>query len=272
MFKQGEGGGFTLANLIVTIGVLALLLASVFFLINPGAKMGEAANEKRRQDILMIAQAIDSYARDHHGALPILGAVSATAKKVLCATQTGIPLTCGVDSQNCLAIDDQNFYDKYLRDLPHDPNKTSNADTGYYLFKNSNDLLEVGACSPYNSVGVSYTSRTKVTCQAYAGGYCWYDGSTIISFNCNDVCANYNLLCPSNVNLAGHDDTSCELNKPFTPDDTCDYWCTATSNLLPPGWANEPDTDPASYCSYKKAQVFICSNTNTIYNNLCPCY
>lgn len=201
-------------QLIITVTIIAILSGAVFTWIDPLARIGEAKNKKRSQDVNIIAAAISDYMSDHKGVLPILGAIT-TDKKILCSSQSGSNLSCSGENQICLTIDDDDFY-KYLGKLPHDPDKDSNSDSGYFLQKDANNNLIVGSCETYNSEEIIKKPNLKVSCSLYAGGYCWY-ASASDYISCNEVCTTLNLDCINRAtygpDLDSDDNTYCALQK-----------------------------------------------------------
>ena len=224
--------GFTMVELIVVVAVLLVLSAATFSWIDPLARVGEAKNKKRIEDINVVSAALANYAAAHEGVLPVLGSIN-TNKKVLCASQSGSNLSCAGDSQLCLSVDDD-FY-KYLGTLPYDPDKTSNTDTGYYLQKDADNNLIVGACATYNSEVITKKPGLKVSCSAYGGGYCWYLGASL-NVDCNTICAANNLACVKNVMYGPDRNNSgtafCHLNKDLTSG--CGSSCVAATTSTPP--------------------------------------
>lgn len=224
--------GFTLPQLIITLSVVLILAASVVFWLDPLARIGDAKDKRRKNDIAMIADALSDYSKDHKGRLPILGVVN-TYKKVLCASQSGSNLSCDGTSQLCLTVDDD-FY-KYLGQLPVDPDKTSTADTGYYLIKDDDGTLEVGACDTYGSDEISLDTRIEVNCARYGGGYCWYKASSY-NLDCDAVCAGLGLNCVDNfrygADVDSNNDLFCMLNKSFVVN--CQTTCSAAATSTPP--------------------------------------
>jgi prepilin-type N-terminal cleavage/methylation domain-containing protein len=63
--------GFTLIELLVVIGVLAVLLAIVLIAINPARQFSQANNTKRASDVNAILNAVDQYAADNKGSIPV---------------------------------------------------------------------------------------------------------------------------------------------------------------------------------------------------------
>lgn len=262
--------GFTLPQLIVTMLVLLVMAAFVFIWIDPLARVGEAKNTKRTQDVNVIAAALFNYAKENNGLMPVLGTIT-TDKKVLCATQSGSNLTCDGDSELCLTIDDDDFY-KYLVQLPYDPNKSSSDDTGYYLTQDANGILTVGACSPYSSSNSATTTKSLVLqdiCSnvngpaAFAGGHCWYAAASA-NIDCDAVCAALSLECVRNVrygpDVDSNGDYFCGLNQAVGG--TCST-CTAASTSTPPLWGTA--------CTAQDGAV-VCSTAAGSGNyGICPC-
>ncbi|PWB38369.1 MAG: hypothetical protein C3F02_04320 [Parcubacteria group bacterium] len=154
--------GFTLASLVVTIALVVILSALVFIWIDPIAKVRAAKDAVRQNDVLTINLAMVKYANDHNGSLP-LSATLTTAKKVLCSTAANID--CDGETEACLIISDNDFFQGYLGTLPVDPDLTSTANTGYYMKKDSGGNLQIGSCissSVYISGGGKGDSEHEV--------------------------------------------------------------------------------------------------------------
>lgn len=267
MKKMLNNRGVTLIGLIMVVLLIAILSAAVLIWIDPGAIVGNAEDSKREQDVLAIANAISEYVNDHKGALPVLGSVT-TDKKTLCFEQGGSTISCGGSTEYCLRIADEDFYNKYLRELPIDPDKTSNTDTGYYLQKDSNGFLVVGACSVTGSSAVTKTTSVKVTCDAYAGGYCWYLSASAGS-HCDAVCASNDKICVEKAQYASDVDINgtgfCALNRDIVDNQyICGSGCAVTTADSPGNY------NGASTCMYREYPL-DCDSKNVNYFHLCPC-
>lgn len=254
-----------MAGMIITVLVITVLVTAAFFWLDPLARIGTAKDERRRGDVNLISRAISDYVKDNKGALPVLGAVT-TDKKTLCKEQGGTSLSCGGDSQVCIRIADPDFYSNYLGDLPLDPDKTANTDTGYYLQKDSDGNLVVGACSTYGSGTITATSGVKVTCDGYAGGYCWV-ADDADSHDCDTACSDVGLTCVSGVTY-GPDTNSggsdyCALN--LALGGTCDDCYTAASGDAP------SISDDGVDC-YIQTEVVPCDDVSDSFKfPVCPC-
>lgn len=67
---NGMKRGFTLIELMVVIGILAVLAAIVLVAINPSRQFSLANNSKRQSDINAILAAVQQYAISNHGTYP----------------------------------------------------------------------------------------------------------------------------------------------------------------------------------------------------------
>jgi prepilin-type N-terminal cleavage/methylation domain-containing protein len=126
--------GFTLIEILVVIGILAVLFAIVLIAINPARQFSQANNTKRRSDVNAILNAIHQYAADNHGALP-----------------AGIAATTGIISSGGSGVDIcASLVTRYLAALPVDPLTNSGTavsnctdpagyDTNYTVFRSATD-------------------------------------------------------------------------------------------------------------------------------------
>src|SRR3989344_2503582 len=99
--------GFTLVELLVVIGILAILLAIVLIAINPARQFAQARNTQRESDVNELLDAIYAYAADNNGNLP--AGIDATVKT--------ITSTAGATNVD-LCTD---LVPRYIADLPIDP-------------------------------------------------------------------------------------------------------------------------------------------------------
>lgn len=258
--------GFTMVQLIMTVSIILIVGVSVLLWIDPVARINTAKDTRRQQDISVLSLAISDYTRDHNGALPILGAVT-SGKKVLCTSQSGSNLSCDGSSLPCIRIADQDFYTNYLKDLPIDPDKTSNTDTGYYLKKGATGQLVIGACTNGSGQKVVSTSTAMVTCDAYAGGNCWIIDD---SYNqtCNAACADVGLRCVSGVSYGpdvdSGDSNYCALGKALSGD--CSQSCSLATSGYPPY-----TSDDWADCWTQTTVVFCGQSPGANKFAICPC-
>ena len=150
MLRQSPRG-FTLIELIIVVAIIAIIAISIFVAVNPAKRIGQSRDAQRWSDITAIAGAIEKYTADN-GALPSDFSSSTIAigdKIVLCNSASS--LTCDGTTDSCLVIDDADFLNIYLPEIPYDPAKSSASDTGYYITRTTGDRLTLGCCGAYDS-------------------------------------------------------------------------------------------------------------------------
>ena len=142
--------GFTLVELIIVIAIVSILAAAIFVAIDPARRLHEARNARRQTDVVAMAEALKQYQVDHDGdhfgevnnatgdVYHILG-----AQVLMCDT------TCSaVAVSNTDCVDLRDIGSDYLATVPQDPKVGTENHTGYYILKDSNGTLTVGACEP----------------------------------------------------------------------------------------------------------------------------
>lgn len=157
--KIKQSKGFTLIELLIVIAVMAILMAVVFVALNPLARFEDTRNSRRWTDVNAIISAIKLHQVDNQGILLGNLATATSGDYYLIGTSTSgcdTAITClsgsGVNigssfQASCLSIADLETKG-YLAKVPVDPT-TANWDigkTGYYVVKNANGSLTVGAC------------------------------------------------------------------------------------------------------------------------------
>jgi prepilin-type N-terminal cleavage/methylation domain-containing protein len=149
--------GFTLLEILLVIGLIAILAGGLILAINPAKQLADARNVQRRQDVNTIVNALYQYAIDHNGSFPGAIASSSTcnssAAQEICGTTTAT-------STNCVGMTDLSdlaYQAKYLPALPRDPTVASTNTNGsrYYVVKNSDNRLVVCAPNAEQSATIS---------------------------------------------------------------------------------------------------------------------
>jgi prepilin-type N-terminal cleavage/methylation domain-containing protein len=72
--------GFTLIEILVVIGIIAILAAVVLIAINPARQFAQANNSQRTSNVNAILNAIGQYSADNHGDLTALGLTNTYAE------------------------------------------------------------------------------------------------------------------------------------------------------------------------------------------------
>lgn len=142
--------GFTLIEILVVIGILAVLFAIALVAINPARQFSQANNTKRSSNVNAILNAITQYITDNKGVTPT--AITTTAQTI----------GNGVGQADLCAL----LVTKYLAALPIDPSVTggdittctASYNTGYTVVKSATDnRITVAAPSAELGVAISVT-------------------------------------------------------------------------------------------------------------------
>lgn len=119
--------GFTLIELIVVMGIIAILLASVANSINPGRQFAQTRDAVRRADIMTMVSAVYQYAADNNGNIP--------ADITVLPNDVGNPAGAGI-----IDLSDD-LVPTYLPAIPFDPATGSVADSDYTIFRQGNRVV-----------------------------------------------------------------------------------------------------------------------------------
>lgn len=150
--------GFTLLEILLVIGLLAILAAIVVIAINPGRQIGQANNAQRRSDTNAVLNAVWQYAVDNSGSFPSgIDAVTASSQ-VLGTSGSGCDSTCTATTTVAACVDlSSDLVSDYITAIPSDPSTGSATNTDYYINEDANGRITVGACDPENSATISFT-------------------------------------------------------------------------------------------------------------------
>ena len=148
-----KGAGFTLIEILLVIGIIAILAAVVIIAVNPARQFAQARNSQRWSNVNTILNAVHQYAVDNTGTLPESIPESAdcsgTATNEIC--KTGGTCTNLVDL-SVLTTDET-----YLVSIPYDPSGATTNGVGYHICKSANGRITVCAPDAELSVTISVT-------------------------------------------------------------------------------------------------------------------
>lgn len=140
--REWSARGFTLIEILLAIGILAILATAVIIAINPARQFAEARDAQRWSDVHAIMNAIYQYSVGHKGALP---PDMPTDNNFLEICRTNADTCIGLYAMRSLTEDS-----KYLTAIPIDPacvdgcNDTPNG-TGYFVTANTDGRIDIQA-------------------------------------------------------------------------------------------------------------------------------
>lgn len=131
--------GFTLIEILVVIGIIAILAAIVLIAINPARQFSQANDSQRTSNVNAILNAVGQYIADHQGDAPT-GLTAATVATSTIGTAAGQIDLCS------------SLVPTYLPSFPTDPDSSNNGasltscasyDSGYKVAKDANGRVTV---------------------------------------------------------------------------------------------------------------------------------
>lgn len=151
-----ERPGFTLIEFIIVIAMIAIVASAVFVAIDPARRLRDARNASRWTDVRAILEAVKTYQVDHEGNLPSTPVgIDGDSRTVQMVGEGGG--SCGSLGASCPGVTfptlscfttglDTDLL-QYLKRMPEDPKSGTKGDTRYYINRDEQASLVVGACN-----------------------------------------------------------------------------------------------------------------------------
>src|SRR3989344_106430 len=146
--KQNKQSGFTLIEILVVIGIIAVLAAVVIVAINPARQFAQARNTQRWSNVNTILNAVWQRMAEGRGVWKVDLVCTATLPGVATAVGTG-----GIDLEPCIVP-------TFVASMVMDPSTGTAADTGYTIVQTggANGRITVSAPGAELSESISVTS------------------------------------------------------------------------------------------------------------------
>lgn len=139
--------GFTLIEILIVIGIIAILASVVVIAINPARQFAQARNTQRLSNVNTILNAVYQYAVDNNGIVPAAIPVNST-----CATlATNEVCKTGGVCTGLVDLSSLTTNEIYLVSMPVDPTGATANGAGYHIAQSTNSRVTV--CSPDAELG-----------------------------------------------------------------------------------------------------------------------
>lgn len=132
--------GFTLIEILVVIGIIAILASIVLVAINPARQFRQANDSQRTSNVNAILNAVGQRIADNRGSFAggVCPTLSATAKEIVVQPQSYTVGGTEVNFDTCL-------YPTYIPSMPFDPSEPNASSTGYFIAQDSTGRITVSA-------------------------------------------------------------------------------------------------------------------------------
>ncbi len=155
-----KNSGFTLIEILVVIGIIAVLATIVIIAINPARQFAQARNSQRTSNVNAILNAVGQYAADNKGLFTCFTSAGLNStNKTIKSSPTGNE----IDARSCIVP-------TYMPEIPVDPSVgtpwdsgTSSYNTRYEISQDTNGRITVCAPEAANETAISGSASICVT-------------------------------------------------------------------------------------------------------------
>ena len=138
--------GFTLVELIIVIAIIAILAGAIFVAIDPARRLHETRNARRSSDVATVLDALKKYQADNSGAHYYELDDMTNGVYYGIGTDADLCSGCSVVGGITECIDLEDMGNNYLAVVPADPLDGDENNTQYYIMKDSEGAITIGAC------------------------------------------------------------------------------------------------------------------------------
>lgn len=147
--------GFTLIEMLVTMGIITILSGVVLVAINPVKQLADARDSVRMNDVNSILTALHQCLVDNDGSLSPCG-LSTNIPQTQIGWETDWCHNDGCGSQTACAnlLNNQTGVgplSPYLKSIPFDPLSDDNNETRYSVETDANNIITIKACLAENT-------------------------------------------------------------------------------------------------------------------------
>jgi len=166
---------FTFIELVIIFAIVTIIVAAAFVAIDPARRLHTARNTNRLEDVSSILNSITKYRNDNDGVLPstpiaidsnpntfqLIGKNIGDCESATCSVLKAKQIS----TSDCEVTGLYRDIQPYIVNIPKDPKASNEDNTRYYINKDSNGFITIGACDvePEGAGGTGIKPKIEVT-------------------------------------------------------------------------------------------------------------